>query len=112
MYLVRSFDPEQACDGDLAAVVFEVTWALHFLGEILSKYRGDSSIQFHVRTLINAQVFVLPWLIVTGLQMKTSLKVGVYCTFLLGLINIAFCLSRFIIIMLANTNDSVSFIGK
>ncbi|KAH8729887.1 hypothetical protein BGZ61DRAFT_492057 [Ilyonectria robusta] len=81
-----SLDPETTCPNASVALVFQVGWALHFSGDIL--------------------IFALPWLIVPGLQMKWKLKMGVYCTFLLGTINIIFCLVRFITIQ-TSTVDNV-----
>lgn len=59
-------------------------------------------------------VFILPWFIVPGLQMKWKLKMGVYCTFLLGLINIIFCLVRFITIQTSQVNSRLplSLVGE
>ncbi|KAH7157306.1 hypothetical protein B0J13DRAFT_581522 [Dactylonectria estremocensis] len=82
-----ALDPNVACTPVKVAAVFYVAWALHFTGDLL--------------------IFILPWLIVPGLQLKWKLKMGVYCTFLLGLINIIFCLVRFITIA-TSTADSVA----
>ncbi|KAH6880690.1 hypothetical protein B0T10DRAFT_540223 [Thelonectria olida] len=80
-----TLDEEEACPASTTALVFQVGWALHFFGDLL--------------------IFGLPWFIVPGLQMKWKLKVGVYCTFLLGLINIIFCLVRFITIQTSQVNS-------
>ncbi|KAH6972899.1 hypothetical protein BKA56DRAFT_691521, partial [Ilyonectria sp. MPI-CAGE-AT-0026] len=75
------------CPPKSVGLVFQVGWALHFSGDLL--------------------VFAIPWLIVPGLQMKTMMKTGVYCTFLLGLVNITFCLVRFVTIQTSLVNDAV-----
>ncbi|KAH8686294.1 hypothetical protein BGZ61DRAFT_296845, partial [Ilyonectria robusta] len=82
-----SLDSKTACPPKSVGLVFQVGWALHFSGDLL--------------------VFAIPWLIVPGLQMKTMMKTGVYCTFLLGLVNITFCLVRFVTIQTSLVNDAV-----
>ncbi|WYZ34159.1 hypothetical protein EsH8_I_000435 [Colletotrichum jinshuiense] len=69
------------CSASSPAIVFQVGWALHFFGDIL--------------------VFCLPWLILPDLKIKRALKIGVYCTFGLGIINMTFSLVRFITIQTA-----------
>ncbi|KAK7428278.1 hypothetical protein QQZ08_005175 [Neonectria magnoliae] len=82
-----SLNPDVTCAADNAPLVFRVGWALHFAGDLL--------------------IFALPWLIVPGLQMKWKLKVGVYCTFLLGIVNIVVCLVRFTTIETSVVRDSI-----
>ncbi|KAL8310371.1 hypothetical protein RB597_010288 [Gaeumannomyces tritici] len=55
---------------------FEIGWALHFTGDVL--------------------IFYVPWLFLHALQLRRAMKVGICCTFLLGVINIVFCLARFV----------------
>ncbi|KAF7544886.1 hypothetical protein G7Z17_g9605 [Cylindrodendrum hubeiense] len=62
------------CPVSQVQLIFHVSWGLHFVGDLL--------------------VFILPWFVVTGLNMRRALKIGVYCTFLLGLINITFDILR------------------
>ncbi|TID04496.1 hypothetical protein CH35J_002134 [Colletotrichum higginsianum] len=69
------------CSASSPAIVFQVGWALHFFGDIL--------------------IFCLPWLIIPDLKIRRSLKIGVYCTFGLGIINMTFSLVRFITIQTA-----------
>ncbi|KAJ3512517.1 hypothetical protein NM208_g15314 [Fusarium decemcellulare] len=78
----------ESCPGWTYAVSFQVGWGLHFLGDLL--------------------VFILPWLIVPALNVKKALKLGIYLTFLLGTINIAFCLIRFVNIQRAGEDYSIS----
>lgn len=40
--------------------------------------------------------------------MKLTLKVGVYCTFLLGLINIIVCIARYLVLMLPGLQSAGS----
>jgi hypothetical protein len=63
--------------------------------------------------LTKCEVFALPWLIVPGLQMKKTVLAGVYCAFLLGIINIVFCLLRFITIQISvdGQGPSLSLVG-
>jgi len=46
--------------------------------------------------------------------MKRALKAGVYCTFLLGIINIAFCLTRFLTLQEGafTSTPSLSLVGQ
>ncbi|KAL8372586.1 hypothetical protein RB595_002095 [Gaeumannomyces hyphopodioides] len=64
------------CPELFARTSFEIGWALHFTGDVL--------------------VFCVPWLFLHTLQLRRAMKVGICCTFLLGIINIVFCLARFI----------------
>ncbi|TDZ28577.1 hypothetical protein C8035_v007394 [Colletotrichum spinosum] len=73
------------CSASSPAIVFQVGWALHFFGDIL--------------------VFCLPWLIIPDLKIRKALKIGVYCTFGLGIINMTFSLVRFITIQTAPIDD-------
>lgn len=59
-------------------------------------------------TLSNSPVFILPWLIVPALNVRRALRLGIYFTFLLGTINIAVCLVRFIAIQQAGEDYSIS----
>lgn len=78
----------ETCPTSSVALVFQVAWALHFFGDLL--------------------IFVLPWLIITELNMDRTLKIGVYFTFLLGLINIAVCMVRFIEVQNAGADMAIS----
>ncbi|KAF0328957.1 hypothetical protein CGCF415_v013808 [Colletotrichum fructicola] len=72
------------CSASSPAIVFQVGWALHFFGDIL--------------------VFSIPWLIIPDLKIRKALKIGVYCTFGLGIINMTFSLVRFITIQTASVD--------
>ncbi|CAG9983165.1 unnamed protein product [Clonostachys byssicola] len=79
--------------GDKCVVVgglrlLRISWGLHFAGDLI--------------------VFALPWLILPDLQLKGSLRMGVYYTFLLGLADIIVCLTRYIIIELASVKSPPS----
>ncbi|KZL78688.1 hypothetical protein CT0861_03733 [Colletotrichum tofieldiae] len=69
------------CSASSPAIVFQVGWALHFFADIL--------------------IFCLPWLIIPDLKIRRTLKIGVYCTFGLGIINMTFSLVRFVTIQTA-----------
>ncbi|KAI8654457.1 hypothetical protein NCS57_01191100 [Fusarium keratoplasticum] len=79
---------QKSCPGSSYAILFQVGWGLHFLGDLL--------------------VFILPWLILPALNVKRALRLGIYFTFLLGTINIAVCLVRFIAIQQAGEDYSIS----
>ncbi|CAH0050402.1 unnamed protein product [Clonostachys solani] len=68
--------------------LFQISWGLHFAGSLI--------------------VFALPWLILSDLQLKGSLRMGIYYTFLLGLVDIAVSLTRFIMIQLASAKRAPS----
>ncbi|KAM0424901.1 hypothetical protein ACHAPT_009957 [Fusarium lateritium] len=78
-------EPEKICPEDLLKIVFEVAWALHFVGSLA--------------------LFALPFLILHNLNMRTKTKIGVYCVFLLGLIDIAFSLTRFLTVLLSHNGS-------
>ncbi|KAK7421854.1 hypothetical protein QQZ08_009731 [Neonectria magnoliae] len=85
---VWDLDPNRTCPSSVTNTLDRVTWALHFFGDLL--------------------VFALPWFIVPALNMRRSLKFGMYCTFLLGIINIGIDLNRFIIIQTSRTHGQYS----
>ncbi|KAH7000496.1 hypothetical protein EDB80DRAFT_895731 [Ilyonectria destructans] len=80
---------ERACPGSLGKKMFNISWALNFAGDML--------------------VFFLPWLVVPGLKIRTKLKIGLYATFLLGLITIMFSIIRFVYIAKSQVRDSVPY---
>jgi len=49
-------------------------------------------------------IFLLPFTFLHILNIRGAVRVGVYCTFGLGIVNIAFCLTRFLSIRLAPLN--------
>ncbi|RKL23217.1 hypothetical protein BFJ68_g1423 [Fusarium oxysporum] len=58
----------------------------------------------------NAAIFILPWLIVPDLMIKGWLRVGVYLTFLLGIINMVISIVRFNELFIAGANRKVSIV--
>ncbi|KAH7012849.1 hypothetical protein EDB80DRAFT_569156, partial [Ilyonectria destructans] len=84
-----SLAPTVACPTSGAYVVFQIGWALHFSGDIL--------------------IFILPFLILYRLRLRPLVKISVYCTFVLGIINISFCLARFLILQLEVSTGAPSF---
>ncbi|KIL85910.1 hypothetical protein FAVG1_10879 [Fusarium avenaceum] len=70
-----TLDADRKCPGSSLAVFVRTAWALNFASDIL--------------------VFVLPWLIVPDLMIKGYLRIGVYLTFLLGLINMTMSVVRY-----------------
>ncbi|KAF4980531.1 hypothetical protein FZEAL_3466 [Fusarium zealandicum] len=83
-----TLDPLKSCPASAYATTFQVGWGLHFLGDLL--------------------VFILPWLIVPAFNVKRALQLGIYFTFLVGTINIAFCLVRFVTIQKAGEDYTIS----
>lgn len=56
------------------------------------------------RPLINMlrpAVFCLPFLVLPTLKLRKLVRIGVYCTFGLGILNVGFCLARFLAIRLS-----------
>ncbi|KAH7150539.1 hypothetical protein B0J13DRAFT_661488, partial [Dactylonectria estremocensis] len=86
-----SWDLDHAghCPIVLTEIVFWVTWALQFAGDLL--------------------VFALPWLVIYRIKMRRSLKYGMYFTFLLGIVNITFSILRFATIQVADWRNSIPF---
>jgi hypothetical protein len=60
-------------------------------------------------TYINFLVFLLPFPILYKLQVHKIVRIGAYCTFGLGGINIAVCLTRFLIVYFASDGKPLSF---
>ncbi|RYP51737.1 hypothetical protein DL769_010767 [Monosporascus sp. CRB-8-3] len=83
-----SLNPDISCAHEKAANNFVAAWSMHFSSDIM--------------------IFFLPFLVINRLQMRRSLKISLYCTFLLGIINISFCLTRFITIHLTDLNGALS----
>ena len=67
-----------------------------------------------VDTSSRYSVFVLPFLILHKLNMRPQVKMSVYAIFLLGFIDIAFSLTRFLTIQLTVVGDfrSITAVGK
>ncbi|RYP08932.1 hypothetical protein DL764_001585 [Monosporascus ibericus] len=76
-------DPQLLCDYTVPERIFRVAWALHFFGSIL--------------------IFLLPFSVLHKLQIRTKIMLGAYGVLLLGVIDIAFSLTRFLNVQL-NTN--------
>ncbi|KAH7137764.1 hypothetical protein EDB81DRAFT_844225 [Dactylonectria macrodidyma] len=74
-------EPEMLCDAFAVVTTFQVAWTLHFLGSIA--------------------LFILPFLILYKLNLRKRMKIGVYCVFLLGLVDISFSLTRFLTVQLS-----------
>ncbi|RYP11064.1 hypothetical protein DL765_007897 [Monosporascus sp. GIB2] len=68
--------PQLLCDYTVPETIFRVAWALHFFGNIV--------------------IFLLPLSLLHRLQMGIRTRLGVYGVFLLGIIDIAFSLTRFL----------------
>ncbi|KAK1976362.1 hypothetical protein LZ30DRAFT_310189 [Colletotrichum cereale] len=74
-------DPAVACPPVVFAWLFQIAWALNFTADIA--------------------IFCLPFLVLYRLQLKPGVKIGVYCTFLLGFINLGVTLARLLGIQLS-----------
>ncbi|KAF7542396.1 hypothetical protein G7Z17_g11608 [Cylindrodendrum hubeiense] len=82
-----SMDHNKACPGSRGKVIFIVNWSLNLAADFLA--------------------FLLPWLIVPGLNVPKMLKVGLYITFLLGLINICSSILRYVYTTKSQVGDAV-----
>lgn len=85
--------PEKVCDDWPIVTTFQISWALHFFGSLA--------------------LFALPFLLLHKLNLRPKVRVGVYGIFLLGFIDIAFSLTRFLTIQLTKVGDfaSITTIG-
>ncbi|KAH7187213.1 hypothetical protein DER44DRAFT_179500 [Fusarium oxysporum] len=83
----ENWNPKSRCLIKQVKIGFNINWGLHFVGDVL--------------------VFAIPWLIVPQLQVKRTLKTGIYCTFLLGLIDICFSILRFASLHRASVDSSL-----
>ncbi|KAH8723965.1 hypothetical protein GQ44DRAFT_773544 [Phaeosphaeriaceae sp. PMI808] len=79
-----------ACFGP-QGIVFQTAWGFNFLGDLL--------------------VFILPFTFLHTLKISGAVRVGVYCIFGLGIVNMAFSLTRLLSIKLAphNANNAAPF---
>lgn len=57
---------------------------------------------------LTGTVFILPWLIVPAMNVKRTLRLGIYFTFLVGSINMAVSLVRFVMIWKAGADSTIS----
>ncbi|KAI3571934.1 hypothetical protein IWW34DRAFT_638448 [Fusarium oxysporum f. sp. albedinis] len=76
------------CDEAVTATIFQVAWTLHFTGNLL--------------------LFGFPFLILYKLQLRclrTRMKIGICSVFMLGLVDIAFSLTRFLSVQLPRDGD-------
>ncbi|KAK1995864.1 hypothetical protein LX36DRAFT_138931 [Colletotrichum falcatum] len=69
-------DPAVACPVEVFFQLFHIAWALNFAADIA--------------------IFFLPFLVLYRLQLKPSVKISVYFTFLIGLVNLGVTLARFL----------------
>lgn len=90
----RSLDPNDACPINIA--ISDALWAIHIGSSIMSKLCLGSAAEVDPETNYN-KVYVLPFLIMRGMQMKRPVKIGLYITFGLGGIDlVASSLMRFV----------------
>ncbi|KAF5684766.1 integral membrane protein [Fusarium denticulatum] len=57
---------------------------------------------------VRSGLFIIPWLIVSALNVRRTLRLGIYFTFLLGTVNMAVSLVRFVMIWKAGADSSIS----
>lgn len=81
-------DPTSKCPSTKAVTIFHVSWALHVAGD--------------------AFLFLLPWLVITKLELKTSVKIAAYCTLFLGLLIVGLAVLPFVAIETAPNQNQVS----
>ncbi|KAH6879428.1 hypothetical protein B0T10DRAFT_496451 [Thelonectria olida] len=77
--------PENMCSVKTVIRIYIVSWVLHFSSSIA--------------------IFILPFLVIYNLQMDTKTRITAYCVLLLGLVDIAFCLTRFLSVQLSHPGD-------
>ncbi|KAH7007731.1 hypothetical protein EDB80DRAFT_614529 [Ilyonectria destructans] len=82
-----NLNSHSTCPTARANLIFYVPWPIQFMSNLL--------------------IFGLPWLIIPELHMRRILKIGMYCTFLLGLVTIVFDLLRFAAIQASIRRGSV-----
>ncbi|VTT83163.1 unnamed protein product [Fusarium fujikuroi] len=99
----RDIRPSRTCPKWTYAVTFHVGWGLSFLGDLL----GELILNLIERHLTRS-VFIIPWLIVPALHVRRTLRLGIYFTFLLGTVNMAVSLVRFVMIWKAGADSSIS----
>ncbi|KAK1574464.1 uncharacterized protein LY79DRAFT_523820 [Colletotrichum navitas] len=80
-------DPAVACPADIYFRLFQIAWALNFAADIA--------------------IFFLPFLVLYRLQLKQSVKISAYCTFLIGLINLGVTLARVLGIQLSPSRGNL-----
>ncbi|KAG8676127.1 hypothetical protein FPOAC2_02210 [Fusarium poae] len=78
-------EPEKLCGDWPVATTFQIAWALHFTGSLA--------------------LFALPFLLLHKLNLRPKVRVGVYAVFLLGFVDIAFSLTRFLTIQLTKVGE-------
>lgn len=78
--------PELLCSPTVSERVFQIGWALHFTGSIA--------------------IFVLPFFVIQKIQMRRAMLVGVYAALSLGAVDIAFSLTRFLIVQTSGSTET------
>lgn len=81
-------DPERLCPSDAIGLIWFITWSLHLIGDLL--------------------IFALPWMVIPGLQLELKMRLIIYFTFGLGVVNIAACIVRAVVLLNAQTDFRVS----
>ncbi|KAM5347717.1 hypothetical protein ACJ41O_007541 [Fusarium nematophilum] len=80
--------PLAECDPHWYARQFQIAWALHFFGSLVT--------------------FALPFSILYKLELKRKTKIAVYSVFLLGFVDISFTVTRFLNVQLDQTDGARS----
>ncbi|UPK92392.1 hypothetical protein LCI18_003327 [Fusarium solani-melongenae] len=75
-------NPAVVCKPKIIGTIFYIAWSLHFTA--------------------NLSIIILPFFILKNLQVKKKTMVGIYAIFSLGIIDIAFSLTRFLTIHLGS----------
>ncbi|KAL6362166.1 hypothetical protein LRP88_04243 [Fusarium phalaenopsidis] len=75
-------NPAVVCEPKIIGTIFYIAWSLHFTA--------------------NLSIIILPFFILKNLQVKRKTMVGIYAIFSLGIIDIAFSLTRFLTIHLGS----------
>jgi hypothetical protein len=104
-----------ACDWKWQGIVFQVSWALSFLGSLLRKFGLIPNLTLLRRvTNMPALVLILPFTVIHDLDLTKRARMGLYFVSLVGVLDIAISLIRFLNVELGDGGEFRSFttIGK
>lgn len=85
---------DQRCTVETIKINFEISWVLNISADILSTPWSHGVPMTFANQYLSI-VFILPWLVIPELTLRRRLRYSLYATFLLGIINIVFCVVRF-----------------
>lgn len=98
--------PITSCDWRWQGVVFQVSWALAFLGSLLGMFAFSIHSEDY---LIRSLVLILPFMVVHDLDLTKRSKFCLYFVSLIGLLDIGISLIRFLNVELGDGSEFRSF---